>query len=336
MRNTTFLDALAGRQPDHVPVWFMRQAGRCLPEYRQLREKHDFETLLFNPDLLAEVTLQPVDALNVDAAILFSDILVLPALLGVPLHYIDGKGPVFEQPIRSADSFRDPEPDSFAFLESGIRQIIQRSPVPLIGFCGTPWTVALYLVQGHGKTFIDARRFMREQPESFKAILSRLAEESIRLLDVHVTSGASAVQLFDSWGGMLSPADYWTYGHPYILRIVQGFKAKHPDVPVILFSRGTGAYLHDIVRETPVDAVNPDWTTDLGTFRQSTSLTAVQGNLDPSMFHASDSELRRAVQDLIRQVGRRGYVLNGGHGLHPEVDPDKVRIAIEEAHEFRE
>jgi uroporphyrinogen decarboxylase len=330
-----FLEALAGRTPARVPVWFMRQAGRFLPEYRAVRARHTFEEMLHSPDLITEVTLQPVERLGVDAAILFSDILVLPEALGMGLSYVDGEGPRFDAPLEGVGSLRPFEPASIAFLTRGVRQIVAASKVPLIGFAGTPWTVALYMLEGrHGRDFLRARRFLREKPAEFRAVLEAVTEATGAYLEAQVEAGARAVQLFDSWGGLLGPEEQRSLAHPCVERLAARLHARFPGLPVILYSKGTGAYLLDLIEKTNIDALNPDWTVDLAACRRDPRCPpAVQGNLDPSLFFADEATIRSAVHDLIRAVGRRGYVLNAGHGLNPELDPGRVKLAVDAAHE---
>jgi uroporphyrinogen decarboxylase len=222
------------------------------------------------------------------------------------------------------------------FLREGVRLCVEASPVPLIGFCGSPWTVALYLVQGaHEPGFVEARRFLREAPGRFEAILDRLSAASVEWLAAQAEAGAAALQIFDSWGGLLGPADYVRWALPPLVRLVRETRKLFPTIPLILFSKGTGAYLDRILTACPVEAVNPDWSVDLAALRRSPECPrAVQGNLDPALFFAPRAEIRRVVREHIARVGPTGLVLNTGHGLAPTVDPDSVRVAVEAAHEI--
>ncbi len=336
MSKSCFLEALAGGTPARLPVWFMRQAGRFLPEYRAVRAKHTFETMLHEPDLIAEVTLQPVRRLDVDAAIVFSDILVLPEALGMGLGYVDGEGPRFDAPLEDPDTLKPFDPASIAFLTEGVRRVVAESPVPLIGFAGTPWTVALYMLEGrHGRDFLRARRYWRERPVDFARVLDLVTEATGAYLEAQVEAGAQAIQLFDSWGGLLGPREQFEVAHPCVERIVDRLHERFPGLPVILYSRGTGAYLPALLEGTTVDAVSVDWTVDLAAYREDPRCPrAVQGNLDPAVFFGPEVSIAAAVEELVGAVGRRGYVLNTGHGLNPELDPGKVKVAVDVAHEL--
>jgi len=329
-----YLTALAGEVPSRVPVWFMRQAGRYLPEYRALRADHSFETMLHTPELVAEVTLQPIRRLDVDAAIFFSDILVLPEALGMDLHYIEGRGPVFGEPFRRVEQLRPFQREAVDFLDAGMRATVADSPVPVIGFAGTPWTVALYMVEGsHGRDFLQARRVLRQDPTGFCAILDAVAEATIEYLAVQIDAGAAAIQLFDSWGGLLDREEHLAVAHPRTERVVAALHERYPDVPVVLFSRGTGAYLPAILERSAADAINPDWTVDLAALRGHPACPrAVQGNLDPSWLFADEQTIATTVRDHVARIGARGYVLNTGHGLNPDLDPDRVLAAVQAAH----
>jgi len=332
--DSPYLTALAGGVPSRVPVWFMRQAGRYLPEYRALRAERTFETMLHTPELVAEVTLQPVTRLDVDAAIFFSDILVLPEALGMGLRYIEGQGPVFDEPVRRLADLRPFERDAVGFLGDGMRATVAASPVPVIGFAGTPWTVGLYMVEGsHGKDFLQARKLLREDPTRFGAILDAVADATVEYLAVQLDAGASAIQLFDSWGGLLDRDEHLAVAHPRTERIVAALHERYPGVPVVLFSKGTGAYLDAILERSEADAVNPDWTVDLAALRGLTACPdAVQGNLDPSLLFGPPEAIAAAVRDHVARVGTTGLVLNTGHGLNPDLDPDRVLAAVQAAH----
>jgi uroporphyrinogen decarboxylase len=335
MAEHPYLQALKGEIPSRVPVWFMRQAGRFLPEYRAVRADHSFETMLHSPELIAEVTLQPVRRLEVDAAILFSDILLLPEVLGMDLRYIEGKGPVFGEALRDVSALRPFEPERLDFLAAGVRAIVAASPVPLIGFAGTPWTVALYMVEGqHGRDFLNARRMLFAEPGRFEAILEAITEATIEYLMVQIDAGARAIQLFDSWGGLLDAETHLRVAHPRTERIVRALHERAPGVPVVLFSRGTGAFLPRILAATEADAVNPDWTVDLAALRADPSCPrALQGNLDPAWFFAPASEAATRARELITRAGVRGLVFNGGHGMNPLLDPAPVKEVIEAIHD---
>lgn len=334
MSDSPFLTALAGGVPSRTPVWFMRQAGRFLPEYRALRKLHTFEEMLHDPELIAEVTLQPIKRLDMDAAIFFSDILVLPEALGMDLSYIEGKGPRFGAPVRSVDDLTPYDEGKLDFLAAGVRRVVELSPVPLIGFAGTPWTVALYMVEGqHGKDFLNARSHMRKEPTAFGEVLDVVADTTIEYLDVQIRAGAQAIQLFDSWGGLLGPDEHMEVAHTRTERVIKEVRRRHPGLPVILFSRGTGGFLPRILAATEADAINPDWTTDLPALRKlDVCPKAVQGNFDPTLLFAAPEVITEKIQAHIKAVGSRGFVLNAGHGMNPDLDPDLVKAAVVAAH----
>jgi uroporphyrinogen decarboxylase len=324
-----FLRALAGEDTPYAPVWFMRQAGRFLPEYRALKERHSFWALARTPELAAEVTMQPVRRLGVDAAILFQDIMTPLPPMGIDIDFTPG--PVIADPIRSmaqVDALRVPEADEIApFVGEAIRLIRGECPVPLIGFGGAPLTLATYLVEGKGaKDYSELRVFLRTQPEAAHALLDKLTEVSIRYLRAQVEAGAQAIQLFDSWAGLHDAATWSTFAAPYNQRVLDAIT-----VPRIYLAVGA-SHLLPMFGDVRCEAFSVDWRTPLQQVRTFTGTRALQGNLDPAVLCAPlsivEPEVRRVLAD-----GRGGaHVFNLGHGMLPSADPDTVKRVVELVH----
>lgn len=333
---TRFLDACRRLPVDCTPVWIMRQAGRYLPDYRKMRAAHSFQELCKTPDLAAEVSMQPVDILGVDAAILFSDILTPLEPMGMKLDFIPG--PVFENPVRSMSdvaNLRLPEieqdlPYVLETIRILRRELAER--VPLIGFGGAPFTLACYMVEGKGsRGFSLLKKMMYSATEIYNALMEKISEMLVDYLNAQTASGAQAVQIFDTWGGILSPSDYERYALPYSTRVIAGVKGK--GVPVIHFVKGAGAML-DMVKRAGGDVLGLDWHVNLGTARDLLgSGFAVQGNLDPTVLYGTErvieSEVRRILQE---NGGRPGHIFNLGHGILPDVPPEKARFLVECVH----
>jgi len=334
--NTRFLDACRGLPVDRTPVWIMRQAGRYLPEYRRIRARHSFLELCKTPELAAEVTMQPVDILGVDAAILFSDILTPLEPMGLELDFVPG--PVFDNPVRSmADvkNLRLPEmerdvPYVLETIRLLRRELAER--VPLIGFGGAPFTLACYMVEGKGsKAFPILKKMMYRAPEIYHALMEKVSGMLIAYLNAQIAAGAQALQIFDTWGGILSPSDYERYALPYSTRVVAGVRGK--GVPVIHFVKGAGSML-DMVKRAGGDVLGLDWQVNLGTARDMLGPGfAVQGNLDPTVLYGTtqiiEAEVRRILQE---NGGRPGHVFNLGHGILPDVPPENARFMVECVH----
>jgi len=313
------------REPvERTPVWFMRQAGRSLPEYRALRERHSFFELAGTPELCAEVTLQPMRRYGVDAAVLFADIMTPVLGMGVEVELVEGVGPVIARPIRTladVEALRPGDPPE-ATLEA-IRLVRAELPAAkaLVGFCGGPFTVACYLVQGRGSRDFEAvKEFMYREPATWHALLERLAETFGRYLAAQAAAGADVIQLFDSWAGILSPPDYETYAAPYSHRVLEAV-----DAPTIHFGTGTAGLLTHM-RDAGGDVIGLDWRVELD--RAWASIGAdrgVQGNLDPAVLLAPWAHVEEAARDVLRRAnGRRGHVFNLGHGVLPQTDPDAL------------
>ncbi|MCK5771084.1 uroporphyrinogen decarboxylase [Algiphilus sp.] len=343
LQNDRFLRALARQPVDRTPVWIMRQAGRYLPEYRATRAKAgDFMTLCRTPELACEVTMQPLRRFALDAAILFSDILTVPDAMGLGLYFAEGEGPRFERPVTDEKAIRAlpvPDPnDSLGYVMDAVRTIRDAlaGSVPLIGFGGSPWTLATYMVEGgSSKDFARIKALIYDRPELGDMLLGTLAEASAQYLSAQVAAGAQAVMVFDTWGGVLPPAAYQRFSLDPMTRIVERIRAEHPGVPVILFTKNGGQHLERMA-DTGCDGLGLDWTTDLGAARARVGdRVALQGNLDPSMLFASPARIREAVGETLASYGAGpGHIFNLGHGITPGVDPEHAAAMIEALHEL--
>jgi len=345
LKNDRFLRALTGEAVDATPVWMMRQAGRYLPEYRATRKQAgDFMALCQNPELACEVTLQPLRRYPMDAAILFSDILTIPDAMGLGLYFSEGEGPRFRKSVRSeADVDALPVLDierDLSYVTDAV-SLIRRElngAVPLIGFSGSPWTLATYMIEGSGsKDFRQAKAFMFNHPQTMHRLLDKLATAVTQYLNAQIAAGAQAVQIFDTWGGSLSTHAYREFSLAYMQRIVSGLtrEAEGRKVPVILFTKNGGLWLEDIAA-SGCDAVGLDWTIDIGSARQRIGAqVALQGNMDPTILYASPDSIRAEVKRILASFGAgSGHVFNLGHGITPDVDPENVAVFIESVHEF--
>jgi uroporphyrinogen decarboxylase len=334
-----FLDACARRQTALTPVWLMRQAGRYMPEYRAMRERHGFLELCKNPQAAADVTLQPVERLGVDAAILFADILLVLEPLGVGLEFTKGDGPHIARPVRSAaDVARLGRADvdasvGFVFETVRLARKALGERVPLIGFAGAPFTLASYLIEGGAsREFLLTKRFMRAEPDAWHAMLGRLAAITADYLNGQIAAGAQAVQLFDSWVGTLSPADYREFVLPHTRAVI---KRLTPDVPVIHFGVGTATLLPSM-KEAGGDVIGLDWRVELGpTWERLGYDVAVQGNLDPAVLLSGTDEIRRAAKAILDGAAHRpGHIFNLGHGVHQETPVENVKALVDIVHEL--
>ena len=340
--NDLLLRACRRETVERPPVWMMRQAGRYLPAYRKVRERADFLTMVGTPELAAEVTLQPVDLLGVDAAIIFSDILVVPQAMGMELSVDEGIGPRFPQPLRTEADFarlRDVVPEGgLGYVLDAIR-LARRSldgRVPLIGFAGAPWTLASYMIEGAGsKSFAVAKRFLTEQPERAHALLGRLAKVVGAFLKAQVAAGAQVLQLFDSWAGALGPEDFRTFALPYLAEAVR--IAKAAGAPVIAFAPGAGWALEEIARVTGADVLGVDWQTEAAAAnrRAAPFPVALQGNLDPCWLYAPPPAIRERTIAMLRAFGGRGHIANLGQGILPDVPVDHARAFVDAVREWR-
>ncbi|MFN3712451.1 MAG: uroporphyrinogen decarboxylase [Alcanivoracaceae bacterium] len=345
LKNDRFLRALKREPVDMTPVWMMRQAGRYLPEYRASRQKAgSFMDLCTNPDLACEVTLQPLARYPLDAAILFSDILTIPDAMGLGLYFETGEGPRFKKIVRTeADIAALPLPDVERDLGyvmkavSTIRRELNGS-VPLIGFSGSPWTLATYMVEGgSSKDFRHLKAMIYDQPEQAHALLDKLAQTVTAYLNAQIRHGAQAVQIFDTWGGALSAEAYQQFSLRYMRQIVDGLIREHDGrpVPVILFTKNGGLWLESMAN-TGCDALGLDWTINIGDARRRVGdRVALQGNMDPAVLYSSPATIRAEVKRILADFGDHpGHVFNLGHGITPEVDPEHAGVFIEAVHEF--
>jgi uroporphyrinogen decarboxylase len=345
LQNDTFLRALLREPVDYTPVWMMRQAGRYLPEYRATRAKAgSFMDLCRNPELACEVTIQPLERFPLDAAILFSDILTIPDAMGLGLYFAEGEGPHFERPVQNAADVErlgvpDPE-DGLRYVMDAVSTIRRAldGRVPLIGFSGSPWTLATYMVEGGGtKNFAKSKAMMFDRPELMHALLAKVADAVTAYLNAQIARGAQAAMVFDTWGGVLSPGDYREFSLRYMERIVDGLtrEAEGRRVPVVLFTKGGGQWL-DRMAETGCDALGVDWTTDLADARRMVQgKVALQGNLDPCTLYASPERIRREVGRVLASYGSgSGHVFNLGHGIHPDADPEHAGAMVAAVHEL--
>jgi uroporphyrinogen decarboxylase len=334
LENDLIIKALKKEKTERTPIWVMRQAGRYLPEYRKVREKSDFLTMCKTPELAAEVTIQPVDIIGVDAAILFSDILVIPEAMGMHLIMNEGKGPIFPNPIRSIGDIQklkniDPFVDLKYVMDSiALVKKELKNKVPLLGFSGSPFTLFTYMVEGSGsKNFSKVKSFMYNNPKESHLLLEMLANVIADYLSAKIESGVDAVQIFDTWGGILSPADFNEFSLPYIEKIVTGLKRK--DEPVILFAKGVHHSL-DKMANSGVNAIGLDWTMNLGEVRKKIGdKVALQGNLDPTVLYGNKEIIKTKAIEVLTEYGKgEGHVFNLGHGILPDVDPENLKYLV--------
>ena len=345
LQNDLLLRALLREPVERTPVWIMRQAGRYLPEYREVRaQAGDFLSLCSNPELACEVTMQPIRRYKLDAAILFSDILTVPNAMGLGLYFEDGEGPRFERPVRSASEIRKlAVPDvgnDLAYVFDAVRRIRREldGTVPLIGFAGSPWTVATYMVEGgSSRDFGTIKGLAADDPAALEDLLATVARATTDYLNAQIEAGAQAIMIFDTWGGALEADDYRRFSLAGMQQIVDGLTRESDGqrVPVILFTKGAGPLLADMVG-TGCDALGVDWTTDLATARDYVGdKVALQGNLDPATLRESAEIIHQGVADTLASYGSGpGHVFNLGHGITPDIDPDHLGVLVDAVHEL--
>ncbi len=344
LKNDRFLRALFRQPVDMTPVWIMRQAGRYLPEYRATREKAgSFMQLCMNPELACEVTLQPLRRFPLDAAILFSDILTIPDAMGLGLYFAEGEGPHFKNPVRTAADIEklpvpDPE-DKLRYVMDAVRTIRRElnGSVPLIGFSGSPWTLATYMVEGgSSKEFARIKKLMFDDPALAHRLLAKTAQAVTLYLNAQIAAGAQAIMIFDTWGGVLTARDYQEFSLRYMREIVSHLTRENQGrrVPVILFTKGGGPWLESIAA-SGCDAVGIDWTCDIGMARKRVGeQVALQGNMDPSVLYAVPDRIRAEVDAILAGYGHgSGHVFNLGHGIHTGIDPEHVAALVEAVHD---
>ena len=345
LKNDRFLRALARQPVDKTPVWMMRQAGRYLPEYRQVRaQAGDFMSLCKNTELACEVTLQPLERFELDAAILFSDILTIPDAMGLGLYFEEGEGPKFRKPVRTeADIDRLQVVNTasdLGYVTDAVSMIRRElnGRVPLIGFSGSPWTLATYMIEGQSsRDFIRAKTMLYTQPEVLHQLLEKLSLSVIDYLNAQILAGAQVVQIFDTWGGALSHDAYLEFSLVYMKKIVDGL-IKHADgrdVPVILFTKGGGHWL-EAMADSGCDCLGLDWTVDIGAAKGRVgSQVALQGNMDPAVLRSDRKGIESEVKTILESFGDDdGHVFNLGHGITPDINPDNVKIFIDAVHKF--
>lgn len=339
LKNDLLLRALNGEKVERPPVWMMRQAGRYLPDYMTLRSKYSFFERVENPELATEITLMPIDQVGTDAAILFSDILVIPQALGLEVKLEEGIGPRLPDPIDTADramSIVQPDvEDRLHYIMEAVTLIRRElnGRVPLIGFAGAPWTLMCYMIEGRGsKDFSGAKAFCYNNPEAAKYLLETITETTIRYLQAQVEAGAQAVQVFDSWSGLLSAEDFAQFCMPYLSRIAD---ALAPQVPVILFAKGSWYALERLAWRTKAAAIGIDWSTSPEYARQATGGNiTLQGNLDPSRLLGPIAEIKKQTRLMIGRFGKDYYIANLGHGILPGTPVDNARAFVDTVKEY--
>lgn len=345
LKNDLFLRALMRQRVSRTPVWIMRQAGRYLPEYREVRaEAGDFMSLCRNPELACEVTMQPLRRYKLDAAILFSDILTVPDAMGLGLYFEAGEGPKFRNPVRTAGAIhalRVPDvTKDLAYVFEAVSTIRRElnGDVPLIGFAGSPFTVGTYMVEGgSSREFATIKGLAKEAPRVLDHLMNIVAETTTEYLNAQIDAGAQAIQIFDTWGAVLEPDDFRRFSLASMQKIIDGLTREKDGrrIPVILFTKGAGPLLADLA-ETDCDALGVDWTTDLASARELVAdKVALQGNLDPATLRESPELIRQGVADTLASYGSGpGHVFNLGHGITPDIDPDNLGVLIDAVHEL--
>lgn len=346
LKNDTFLRALLRQETDYTPVWLMRQAGRYLPEYRASRQgAGSFMSLAKNPDFATEVTMQPIDRFKLDAAILFSDILTVPDAMGLGLYFEEGEGPKFERPLKDEKAIMDlkvPEEGSLQYVFDAVTQIRRTldGRVPLIGFSGSPWTLACYMVEGQGsRDFHGIKAMMYKRPDLLERILSLNAQAVATYLNAQIDAGAQAVMIFDSWGGALADGAYQRFSLKYMQDILNQLQREKDGqrIPCIVFTKGGGLWLEEMAA-TGADALGLDWTVNLGQARQRVGdKVALQGNLDPAVLFADPDQIRQQVTATLHSYGKpsagQGHVFNLGHGISQFTQPEAVQVLVDTVHE---
>ncbi|MEO9144635.1 MAG: uroporphyrinogen decarboxylase [Ginsengibacter sp.] len=340
LENDLMLRALKGEKVERPPVWMMRQAGRYLPGYRKLKEKYDFFTRVQTPALVAEITIEPVDTIGTDAAIIFSDILVIPQAMGMKVLMEDGQGPSLPNVIKDQKDIDALNTDNIGEKLDYVTKAISltkrelNNRVPLIGFAGAPWTLLCYMTEGKGsKTWEKAKQFCFNQPELAHQLLQKITDATIDYLKAQVKAGADVLQVFDSWSGVLSPADFKYFAQPYLLQIVD---AVHELAPVILFPKGSWYALKEL-SESNASALGIDWCISPATARAMTGHKIVlQGNFDPAKLLSPIGEIKSAVKEMIDEFGVQNYIVNLGHGITPNVPVDHAKAFIDAVKEYHQ
>ena len=334
-KNDLFLRACKRRKVERTPIWIMRQAGRYLSQYRAIRAKYDFLTMCKTPEIAAEVTIQPVDVIGVDAAILFSDILVVPAAMGMNLKIYDGKGLYFDHPIRQeadAEKLKQINPDEdlkYVMNAISLAKKELQGKVPLIGFSGAPWTLLTYMVEGQGsRTFSNVKKLIYNNPELAHKVLKFLTEAVASHLSAQIKAGADAVQIFDTWAGNLSPRDYLVFALKYVNQVI--LKIERDNEPIIYFPKGVH-YRMRTTADCGADVIGVDWTIDLAKARDKIgNKVAIQGNLDPTVLYAEPNFIRREAKKVLQSYGNgKGHIFNLGHSILPDTNPDHAKVLVD-------
>lgn len=334
IKNDIFLRACQKEKIDRTPVWIMRQAGRYMHEYRAIREKYNFRQMCQMPEIAAEITLQPVNLIGTDAAIIFSDILVIPEAMGMELEFIEAKGPVFHNPVTDVSVFNNIsikeviEKLDYVLKAIELTQKELNESVPLIGFCGSPWTLLTYMIEGgSSKNFAKIKSFIYNNPAGAHRLLHLLSQICGEFLSAQIDTGVNAVQIFDSWGGILSKEEYEEFSLRYINNTIAGIKRNNE--PVIIFAKGVHHSLKKLSK-SGADVLSLDWTMDLGKIREKYSYNvSLQGNLDPTVLFAPEKTIISKTKDVLESYGKgSGHIFNLGHGILPETDPEKVKLLI--------
>jgi uroporphyrinogen decarboxylase len=332
LQNDLFLRTAKGEITERTPVWLMRQAGRILPEYRKVRaQAGSFIKLATTPELAAEVTIQPVDILGVDAAIIFSDILVIPEAMGLPYEMVEKKGPIFPRVVKSKQDIdnlkiADAESDLGYVLEA--IDIVKRElngRVPLIGFAGAPFTILCYMIEGQGsKAFSEAKKLLYTQPKLAHTLLQKITDSTIQYLKAQINHGVDLVQVFDSWAGVLTPAQYKTFAIPYIKQICDAIE----ETPVTVFAKGA-YFARREISKLDCQVVGLDWNMDIRESRRMIKNKTLQGNLDPCVLYGSNRSIESHTKKMLKSFGSQYHIANLGHGVYPDTDPDKVKCFVE-------
>ena len=335
----TFIRACFREEIDHIPIWMMRQAGRYLESYQRIRSKHSFQTMYKNPEMISEVTLLPLKVLRVDAAILFSDILVVPEAMGMELYFKENKGPVFPSPLKSKEEISrlscSTARESLGYVMEGIKLVKKDLPqdIALIGFSGAPWTLACYMMEGEGSTYFHAAKNLRfADPELLHLLMNKLTESIITYCKLQIDAGAEAIQLFDTWAGILDQEGYLWNVLPYVKKIILEIKKK--DIPIIYFARGAAAWLSHL-KDIGADVIGIDWGITLPEARKILGdQIALQGNLDPSALYSSPEHIARLTKEMIGKHGKKtGYIANLGHGVFPNIPFQNVKTFVDTVRE---
>lgn len=335
LKNDLFLRACKKQPVERTPIWIMRQAGRYLPEYRAVRKNSDFLTMCKTPELAAEVTIQPIDIIKTDAAIIFSDILVIPEAMGLELEMVESKGPVFHNPVRTEEAAKklkkiDPADDLKYVLDAvSLTKRELDGRVPLIGFSGAPWTLLTYMVQGKGsKNFSEVKKLIYNNPKLAHFILDKLTDAIADYLSAKIEAGANAVQIFDTWGGILSQHDFEEFSLRYIEKIIS--RINRTDEPVIVFAKGVHYNLEKLA-DCGADVLGLDWTMNIGEVRKQVgNKVALQGNMDPTVLYGSKDKIKEEVIKVLESYGEgSGHIFNLGHGILPDIDPENTKALVQ-------